>query len=133
MAPSSGLKRSAFNLRYQVKAERVQGLSGALHFAKIRGSGFSRNALRADIRKGRDHDFTRVAIAAQGRVDHIRGIGRGLLHYRAEGRILPSDGKHREAHDEKATPHPAHGGAGALFISVLAKTALIGSAMGQYG
>src|SRR6056297_2104671 len=31
----SSLKRSAFNLRRQLKAERVQQLSGALHFAKI--------------------------------------------------------------------------------------------------
>jgi hypothetical protein len=38
------LKRSSFNLRYQLKAERVQALSGGLHFAKICGSGFSRNA-----------------------------------------------------------------------------------------
>ncbi|SHM62277.1 hypothetical protein SAMN05443432_11050 [Roseovarius litoreus] len=29
-----GLKRSAFNLRHQLKAERVQRWNGALHFAK---------------------------------------------------------------------------------------------------
>jgi len=34
------LKRSAFNLRHQQMAERVQPLSGALHFAKICTSGF---------------------------------------------------------------------------------------------
>ena len=39
------LKRSAFNLRHQLKAERVQQLSRALHFAKICDSGFSRNVL----------------------------------------------------------------------------------------
>ena len=39
------LKRSAFNLRHQLKAERVQQLSRAPHFAKICVSGFSRNAL----------------------------------------------------------------------------------------
>ena len=39
------IKRSAFNLRHQLKAERVQRLSGARHFAKICVSGFSRNAL----------------------------------------------------------------------------------------
>src|SRR6056297_847182 len=42
---SKCLKRSAFYLRYQPKAERVQRLSIALHFAKICDSGFSRNAL----------------------------------------------------------------------------------------
>src|SRR6056297_3485431 len=42
---NSSLKRSAFYLRYQPKAERVQRLSVALHFAKIWDSGFSRNAL----------------------------------------------------------------------------------------
>src|SRR6056297_2992064 len=40
-----GLKRFAFNLRYQLKAKRVQRMSGARRFAKICDSGFSRNAL----------------------------------------------------------------------------------------
>jgi len=39
-------KRSAFNLRHQLKAERVQRMNEALHFAKICESGFSRNALK---------------------------------------------------------------------------------------
>jgi hypothetical protein len=38
------LKRSAFNLRHQLRSEREQGLSGALHFAKISDSGFLQNA-----------------------------------------------------------------------------------------
>src|SRR6056297_2103597 len=42
-----GLKRFAFNLRYQLKAKRVQRMSGARRFAKICDSGFSRNALGA--------------------------------------------------------------------------------------
>src|SRR6056297_164007 len=43
------MKRSAFDLNHQPKAERVQRLNGAPHFAKIRGPGFSRNALKGAI------------------------------------------------------------------------------------
>jgi cytochrome P450 len=50
------LKRSAFNLRHQQKAERVQRLSGALRFAKICDSGFSRNALIKRVRRGQDRE-----------------------------------------------------------------------------
>jgi hypothetical protein len=42
---SLSLKRSAFNLRHQIKTERVQRLSGALRFATICDSDFSLNAL----------------------------------------------------------------------------------------
>ncbi len=47
--------RSAFNLKHQRKAERVQRLNRALHFAKICDSGFSRNALKGfEMRKSYD-------------------------------------------------------------------------------
>jgi hypothetical protein len=39
------IKRSAFDLRHQRKAERAQRLSGALRFVKICVPGFLRNAL----------------------------------------------------------------------------------------
>jgi hypothetical protein len=62
--PNTGsLKRSAFNLRHQRKAERLQRLSGALRFAKIYASGFSRNAL---ISRGR------CAVVRPRQVDVVR-------------------------------------------------------------
>jgi len=45
MHVSKGLKRFASNLRHQRQATRVQGPNVAPRFAKICGSGFSRNAL----------------------------------------------------------------------------------------
>src|SRR6056297_2466995 len=53
LTPSvAGLKRSAFNLRHQLKADRMQRLNRTLHSANIRETGFSRNALFVVIKEG---------------------------------------------------------------------------------
>jgi hypothetical protein len=67
------LKRSAFHSRHQLKAERVQRLSGALHFAKICDSGFLRNALIVWWRK------TKPVIRAHDVLTVSKGMGRGGL------------------------------------------------------